>query len=186
MDTLFHFLFTLMALYAARVHVRHHRFAPFLLAFATALPDLDHFFGLAPRATLHNVFITMLLPAALVVVAFEREKYGVFWKQMSILLFLVLASHPLLDFFTSNSVHFFYPVSNEVVNLSGFHVDLPGPDRSYRIVSPDSVGVLIYSFILAGAFFLEELVEIQDRNHRGFWNAMRTLEWKIGRWLKDS
>ncbi len=185
MDTLFHFLFTLMALYAARVHVRHHHLAPFFFAFVATLPDIDHFFGLVPRATLHNVFVVVVLPLMLIALAFKYEKYGVFWKQMSILLLLVLVSHPILDFFTSYSVMFFYPVSSQQVDLTHFNYFVEIGGRSYPVVSSDSAGILIFSLILAGAFFLEELMEIQDRTHRGFGYAFSRLEYQVKSWLRE-
>ncbi|MFA6036143.1 MAG: metal-dependent hydrolase [Candidatus Micrarchaeia archaeon] len=185
MDVAFHFLFTLMALYAARVHVRHHHLAPFFFAFVAVMPDVDHFFGMAARATLHNVFVVVLLPLLLILLAFKYEKYGVFWKQMSILFFLVLVSHPILDFFTSYSVQFFYPVSTQPVDLTHFNYFFEMGGKSYPIVSSDSAGVLIYACILAGAFFLEELVEIQDRTHRGFRYALSKLGYQVRSWLRE-
>jgi len=185
MDTLFHFLFTLMALYAARVHVRHHHLAPFFFAFVATLPDIDHFFGMVPRATLHNVFVVVLFPLVLIMLAFKYEKYGVFWKQMSILLLLVLVSHPILDLFTSYSVLFFYPVSMQPVDLTHFNYFVGIEGGSYPVMSSDSMGVLIYSLILAGAFFLEELVDIQDRTRKGFGYALRMLGYQIRSWLRE-
>src|SRR3989338_7329309 len=148
MDVLFHFLFTLLALYAARVHVRNHHLAPLIFAFAATLPDFDHFFGMMPRATLHNVFVTILFPLALVALAFKYEKYGVYWKQMSILFFLVLASHSFLDFFTSYSVMYFYPFSTQPVDLTGFNIQVNAAGKDYPLMSSASAGVLIYMVIL--------------------------------------
>jgi membrane-bound metal-dependent hydrolase YbcI (DUF457 family) len=185
MDVAFHFLFTLMALYAARVHVRHHHLAPFFFAFVATLPDIDHFFGLVPRATLHNVFVVVLLPVLLILLAFKYEKYGVFWKQMSILFLLVLVSHPILDFFTSYSVQFFYPVSSQQVDLTHFNINVDIGGKAYPVMSSASAGVLIYACILAGAFFLEEMVEIQDRTRRGFSYALGKLGYQVRSWLRE-
>ncbi|VVC03865.1 LexA-binding, inner membrane-associated putative hydrolase [Candidatus Burarchaeum australiense] len=185
MDVLFHFLFTLMALYAARVHVRHHHLAPLIFAFVATLPDVDHFLGLVARGTLHNIFVTFFFPLILIALAFKYEKYGVFWKQMSILFFLVLVSHPILDFFTSYSVVYFYPVSMQHVDLTNFDIQLNVEGETYPIVSSASAGVLVYAFILAGAFFLEELVEIQDRTHRGFRYALGRLGEQVRSWLRE-
>jgi len=117
--------------------------------------------------------------------AFKFERYGIFWKQMSILLLLVLVSHPMLDFFTSYSVLFFYPLSNQPVDLTHFAYSINIGGRSYSVISPDSAGVLIYSLILAGAFFLEELVEIQDRTHRGLGYALGRIAEQVGSWFKE-
>ena len=184
MDVLFHFLFTLLALYAARVHVRNHHLAPLIFAFAATLPDFDHFFGMMPRATLHNVFVTILFPLALVALAFKYEKYGVYWKQMSILFFLVLASHSFLDFFTSYSVMYFYPFSTQPVDLTGFNIQVNAAGKDYPLMSSPSAGVLIYMVILMGAFFLEELVDIQDRTHRDLRYSCSRLGWEIKCWLR--
>ena len=184
MDTLFHFLFTLIALYAAKVHIRHHHLAPIVFAFIAMLPDADHFFGMVPRGTLHNMFVTVLFPLLLIFLAFRFEKYRTIWKKAAILLFLVLTGHVVLDFFTGNSVLFFYPVSNQPVNLNHFAYWVTIGGQQYPVVSPDSAGVLIYSFILAGAFFLDELIDIQDRTHRGFRYALGRLAEQVKIWLR--
>ncbi|MDO8339330.1 MAG: metal-dependent hydrolase [Candidatus Burarchaeum sp.] len=185
MDVLFHFLFTLMALYAARVHVRHHHLAPLIFAVVATLPDVDHFFGLLARGTFHNIFVTFLFPLALIALAFKYEKYGVFWKQMSILFFIVLVSHPIVDFFTSYSVLYFYPVSDQLMDLTHFDIKVNVDGQNYPLMSSSSMGVLIYMFILAGAFFLEELVDIQDRTHRDLRYSCGRLGWEIKCWLRQ-
>ncbi|RLG19580.1 hypothetical protein DRN67_02350 [Candidatus Micrarchaeota archaeon] len=185
MDTLFHFLFTLIALYAARVHINHHHLAPFAFAFIATLPDMDHFFGMVPRCTFHNVFVTVLIPLLLILLAFKFERYGTFWKKSMILLLLVLTGHVVLDFFTGNSVMFIYPVNEQAINLQGFAYWVTIDGRQYPVVSPDSVGILIYCFILAGAFFLDELVDIQDRTHRGLGYAMSRLVEQVKSWLRE-
>ncbi len=185
MDVLFHFLFTLLALYAARVHVRTHHLAPLIFAIIATLPDFDHVFGMIPRATLHNVFVTILFPLALVAIAFKYEKYGVYWKQMSILFFLVLASHSFLDFCTSGQVQYFYPVNGQPVDLTGFNIQVNAGGKDYPLVSSASAGVLLYMLILMGAFFLEELVDIQDRTHRSFSYAFGRLIWEVKNWLRQ-
>ena len=185
MDVLFHFLFTLLALYAARVHVRNHHLAPLAFAIVAVLPDFDHFFGMVPRATLHNIFVTILFPLSLVLLAFKFEKYGVFWKQMSILFFLVLASHSFLDFFTYGQIQYVYPVSSQPVDLTHFDIQVNVQGQDYPLMSSASAGVLIYMLILAGAFFLEELVDIQDRTHRSFSYAFNRVVWEVKNWLRQ-
>jgi len=185
MDTLFHFLFTLIALYAARVHMKHHHLAPIAFAFIAVLPDLDHFFGMVPRGTLHNVFVTVLIPLLLILLAFKFERYGTKWKKAGILLLLVLTGHVVLDFFTGSNVLFFYPVSDVPVNLNDFQIWYNIGGQNYPVVSPDSAGVLIYTFRLAGAFFLDELVDIRDRTHRGFRYALGRLAEQMKSWLRE-
>ena len=185
MDTLFHFLFTLIALYAARVHIKHHHLAPLAFAFMAIVPDIDHFFGMASRGTLHNIFVALFFPLLLILLAFRFERYRTVWKKASILLLLVLVGHPVLDFFTGNSVLFFYPLSSQPVNLTGFAYWINIGGQSYPLVSPDSAGVLIYSLILAGAFFLDELVDIRDRTHRGFGYAFGRLAEQVKSWLRE-
>ncbi|MCK4714341.1 MAG: metal-dependent hydrolase, partial [Candidatus Aenigmarchaeota archaeon] len=180
-----HFLFTLIALYAARVHIKHHHLAPFAFAFIATLPDIDHFFGMVTRGTLHNIFITVLFPLLFILLAFKFERYNTIWKKAAILLFLVLVGHVVLDFFTGNSVLFFYPVSDQPVNLNDFAYWVTIDGQTYPVVSPDSVGVLIYTFILAGAFFLDELIDIQARTHRGFKYAFGRIVEQVKSWLRE-
>jgi membrane-bound metal-dependent hydrolase YbcI (DUF457 family) len=185
MDPAFHFLFPLMALYAARIHIRHHALAPVIFAFFAMAPDLDHFFGMVPRATLHNVFVVFFLPLALLLIAYKYEKYGVKWKEACLLLLVVLVSHPILDFFGNAGVKFLYPLSDQVITLSSLAYVTTVSGVTFTVLSAESIGVLIYAFILAGAFFLEQLVEIHERTHMGMRNSMRVLGYRMRRWMRE-
>ncbi|MFH1285212.1 MAG: metal-dependent hydrolase [Candidatus Micrarchaeota archaeon] len=186
MDLLFHFLFTLMALYAARVHVKQHKLMPLFFALVTIIPDLDHFFGMSARTTLHNVFITGVIPLALVGIAMLNEKKGVFWKQFTILLFIVLISHPILDLFSEANVMLFYPVSSAPVSLSNFALTTHILGRENLIASSSSIGLLVFWLLLSFASFIDELVEIEDRTHKGARWALGVIREQMKSWIKEA
>ncbi len=167
MDAAFHFFFVLIFLFAARVHLKHHFLAPIFFAFVAMSPDIDHFFGFQTRATFHNIFVTLLFPLSLVALAFLLEKKGVFWKQFTIILFVVLAIHPILDLPTQNhlyQVKYFWPVSQSGISLdsSDFAPYFTIAQESF-LVSSLSVSLAISLFLLLPVWFLEETVNFMAR-----------------------
>jgi hypothetical protein len=77
MDTLFHFIFPIIAALAARLNVKHPIKSILAAAVLTVLIDVDHFIGLE-RIAFHNVFVTILLPLALLYLSFhfKMSKYA--------------------------------------------------------------------------------------------------------------
>lgn len=99
MDSLFHFIFPIIAVLAARLNIKHIMKTSVAAAAITVLIDLDHVWGIA-RGTLHNVFVTILLPLVLLFFAFHfrTNKYV---KGFFLLLFIFLSSHLILDLFSN-------------------------------------------------------------------------------------
>ncbi|MBI5159514.1 metal-dependent hydrolase [Candidatus Micrarchaeota archaeon] len=157
-----HFLFVLLVLYAARVHVKHHFLAPFFYSFLALLPDADHFFGLVVRGTLHNIFFTFLLPLAFVVFAFTREKKGVVLRESAVIVFLVLFSHSLFDAFYGGPLYYFYPFSDYSVSFSELDFNIASGDNVYTAISSESIGLLLFAAVVSAVFLLEEIIELHD------------------------
>lgn len=170
-----HFLFVLLTLYAARVHVKHHFLAPFFYSFLALLPDADHFFGLAVRGALHNVFFTFLLPLAFVVYAFATERKGVVLRESAVIVFLVLFSHPLFDAFYGGPLYYFYPFSDYSISFSDLDLTMASDGKVYTIISSDSIGLLLFAFIVFAVFMLEEIIELHDSGFRKG-KALRVLK----------
>lgn len=159
MDALFHFLFILLVLLAARVHLKHHFLAPLAFAMITLVPDIDHFFGMVPRVTLHNVFFTVLFPLILLGLAFAFEKKGVFWKQFFLILLVVLAVHPVLDLPTEPAVQYFWPVSDAGVTLKDvYYAPVILGEEAY-LVSPLSISLIISILIMLPVLFLGRTID---------------------------
>lgn len=142
---------------AARVKVRHSIRVSIILAGAAALLDVDHFFGLVARGTLHNIFVTALFPMVLFLIFFKKgnKKY----MHLSLILLLFLASHPILDMFTEGKVELFYPVSEKQYDLSGlsFTVPLQSGQPGY-IISGSGIGLTIFFLLILSVIFIEDFL----------------------------
>lgn len=110
-DILFHFIFPIIAMLATRPKVKHRITTIIILAFiGSVVMDLDHFDPFVARGTFHNIFVTLLIPLVLIVLAFMYEKKGTYYKNLSIVLLLVLFSHTIADMFSEGEVKLFYPI----------------------------------------------------------------------------
>ena len=61
MDSLFHFIFPIIAALAARVHIKHPVRNILIAAFLAVAVDIDHLIGI-PRATTTNIFVLQVRP----------------------------------------------------------------------------------------------------------------------------
>jgi len=179
MDSLFHFVFPLIIALAARVHLKHGLLWVLGLSLAAVLLDLDVFF--VHRATLHNLFVTLLLPAILVAFAFQYEKRGNKYKTLSLLLLLFLLSHTILDMGTESGVQLLYPFTDQVYQFSG-GVSVGLPIGSGYLVSGLGISLLLYLFLLILVLFVEDFVKYfeRDRNvERAFKDTIKKEEKKL-------
>jgi len=169
MDSLFHFVFPIISALAAKVHVKHEIRDILIVGVFSVLIDLDHFIGLE-RATFHNIFITLLLPLIIVILAFSfKAKYN--FKGLSVLLLIFLSSHLFLDVFSEGPVALFYPFSNSYYTFN-FNLSIP---EGY-IISTLGVGILIYFIIIfLPCLFLDDIIEIMEKKHESFRRALKDL-----------
>jgi len=189
MDSLFHFVFPIIAALAARINIKHPIRTIFISAFLTLLIDLDHFFGLE-RATFHNIFITVLIPLVLLLISFQL-KLNRYFKGFFFLLLIFLSSHLFLDLFSfpafgnyigiteGEGVALFYPVINTHYSIN-FNVKIPLKTifLPYMIegyvISSLGFGILVYSIlILVPCLFLDKIIQIAERKHEKFIKASR-------------
>ena len=176
MDLLFHFLFPIIGALAAKVHIKHKIRDILIIGALSLLVDLDHFIGLE-RATFHNVFITLLLPIIIIILAFSFKKsYNL--KGLSILLLIFLSSHLILDIFSEGYVALFYPISNKYYTFE-FDISIPLNSSFYSrgyIITTFGVGILIYFImIILPCLFLDDIIEIMERRHERFRKALKDL-----------
>jgi membrane-bound metal-dependent hydrolase YbcI (DUF457 family) len=179
MDILFHFIFPLIIALAAKVHVKHELRDILIAGILAVLIDLDHFIGLE-RATFHNIFITLLLPIIIVILAFSfKGKYN--FKGFSILLLIFLSSHLVLDVFPG-PIALFYPFSN---NYYGFNFNIAIPIKSKLapegyLVSSLGLGILIYFIIIVlPCLYLDEIIEIMEKKHESFRKAIKEMKFNF-------
>lgn len=175
MDSLFHFVFPIIAALAARINMKHKIKTILAAASITVLLDLDHFIGIE-RATLHNVFITILLPLLLLYLAFHF-RMNRYVKGFFFLLLIFLSSHLFLDLFssdfgsgigiTSGGVALFYPLSLNAYSVN-FNIQI---SKGY-IASSLGLGILLYfAIIIVPCMFFEDIIGIAERKHEKFRKA---------------
>lgn len=175
MDTLFHFIFPLMAMMAARVKVKHVITVSIILAAAAASLDLDHFFGLVPRATFHNIFVTVLFPVILFLIFFKKKNKT--YMHLSLILLLFLVSHPILDMFDEGGVELFYPISDQMYDLTKFSLNIPLPTgEKVYIISTAGVGLTIYFLLILSVIFIDDFLN--------YFRKDKTAEYTFGKTLK--
>jgi len=183
MDSVFHFIFPLIIALAARVHLKHGIEWVLGLSLVTVLMDLDVFF--IHRATFHNLFVTLLLPAVLVALAFQYEKRGTKYKTLSLLLLLFLFSHTILDMGTEAGVQLLYPFTGQVYQFTGgVSVNLPAGEG--YLLSGLGTSLMLYFFMLLLVLFVEDFVNYfeKDRNvERALKDTIRKEEKKLKRQL---
>jgi len=180
MDSLFHFIFPIIAALAAKVHVKHEIRNILIVGVLTVLIDADHFVGVE-RATFHNVFITLILPIIIIILAFSfRANYS--FKGFSILLLIFLSSHTFLDLFSGYpGVALFYPINDTYYSLEfGITIPLttkfaPSIMEGY-IISSLGLGILLYLIIIIlPCLFLDDIIEIMEKKHESFRKALKSL-----------
>jgi membrane-bound metal-dependent hydrolase YbcI (DUF457 family) len=150
MDSLFHFIFPLMAALAARIHMKHGIPAVLLMASTAVLIDLDHFIPGGAGAVFHNLFFTLVIPFTMLSIAYARGSGT--QRQAAMCLLLFLFSHTVLDLFSGGTVALFYPITGQQFAIN-FSVAWGG----YEIISASGIGLLLYFSILLMCFFLQEI-----------------------------
>ena len=180
MDSLFHFVFPIIAALAARLKIKHQIKTLLSLATITVLMDMDHISPVWERALLHNVFVTIALPLILLFLAFHF-KLDRYKKGFLLLLLIFLSSHVMLDVFTNSEyyavgikanlrdgVALFYPFSN-LRYSADFNVMTPSIipiDGETKIVTTEGFGILLFFImIILPCLFLDDIIEISERRH---------------------
>lgn len=198
MDTLFHFVFPIIAALAARLNVKHPIKSILGAAVLTVLIDVDHFIGLE-RIAFHNIFVTILLPLALLYIAFHF-KMSKYVKGFFLLLLIFSSSHLFLDLFSYNvfgsgigiiegsGVALFYPLSNTLYSIE-FNIKIPltisTPPYAIEgyLVSSLGFGILLYFIIIVlPCLFLDDIIEIAEKKKL---NLSRASEWFFKKVMKD-
>lgn len=169
MDSLFHFIFPIIAALAARVHIKHGIKTVLGLAFLTVLMDIDHYFGFIPRGSFHNIFLTLIIPLLLIVWSFRSGTE--YQRQVSILLLLFLFSHTMLDMFTEGGVSLLYPITDQRYSID-FGIYTP---EGFGLMTSQGIGLLIYSGMLSLAFFLEQIDQEMLKRKERFGKAMKKV-----------
>jgi len=184
MDTVVHFVFPLIIALGAKIHIKHGIRWVIVLAALTALIDIDHLFG-PYKGVLHNIFLVVLLPVILIVLAFKYEKEGIKWKFVSITSLLFFSSHILLDMFDPIGVKLFYPFSTSIISFSQtvFSVNVFG--FTGTVLGSGGIAIILFLCVLSLCYFLEEIVVIMQEYHEGFTRALGHATYNVEKEIKE-
>ncbi|UCG95319.1 MAG: metal-dependent hydrolase [archaeon] len=178
MDSLFHFLFPVIGALAARVHVKHGLRTILILGLLAVIIDIDHYIYGFERLLFHNIFFTVALPLAIIALVFIY-KNDYYMKGFSVMLFLFLSSHLILDVFTEPGVAVFYPLSSQYHTIN-FNIYVPILSRfaaKGAIISSYGTGMLIFAiFILLPCMFLDKIIVTMESKHENFETAMKDVK----------
>jgi membrane-bound metal-dependent hydrolase YbcI (DUF457 family) len=163
MDSLFHFIFPMIAALAAKIHVKHGLETVIGLSLAAVLIDLDVFF--IHRATFHNLFLTALLPLVIIALVFRYRPRNAYLKMTSIALFLFLISHTVLDLFTEAGVALLYPLSSQFYTMD-INVVVATPLGQSSLVTSAGVGLTLYFAIILAVLFVEDFLVMSKRERK--------------------
>ncbi len=192
MDSLFHFVFSIIAGMAIGIHQKHKLNALFVLAFSAVIIDVDHLFGMEARGTLHNIFIVAILPLAAFLFFFHYEnkffnkskRKSIKLQTYSLLLFVMLAGHVAADLFYEGEVKLLYPFSTDTYKAPNFTTTIDNlfPQFSYltpyswaKIISTDGIALLAYAIIIMFGAFTEDFIYFFEKKHESFRRSLKNV-----------
>lgn len=149
-DTFFFFLFPMVAALAARVYQKHPVRNIILAGLIGALLDLDYLIG-PQRGLLHNIFVTLILPYAIMLYVFYFNK-SYHAKGFAIMLYTFVSNHAYLDWTFGGGISAFYPFLTKyyALNLS---LSAEG------IISIAGLALILYfASVLLPLVFLDKLI----------------------------
>ncbi len=173
MDSLFHFVFSVIAALALDLHKRHKLWFVLAAASFAVLIDFDHFLyidALNPKP-FHNVFVTIGVPLLFFYAAYKTERNHKFksteMQQFFLVVIAMLVGHLVADMFYSADyrVQLFYPLSH--ASYSFADLDLPTPMERYDFITSQGVALLFYSIVLFSILFAEDFIKWHEEKHEG-------------------
>ncbi len=179
MDTLFHFVFSVLAALALGLHQKHRLLFVFWAAFFSILIDVDHLFllfnpSLFPvHRPLHNIFVIIFLPLALFLIAFyiERKKGTTILQSFFLVLMVLLVGHVIADMFF-DSVELLYPIST--VRFGFPNIEVLIPSQFYLpLISRQGIALAVYGLFICLALFVEDFIYFFEKKHEQAKNALR-------------
>ncbi len=172
MDTVVHFVFPLLVLLGARIHLKHGIEYALGLAALSVLLDVDHFI-FVPRGTFHNFIVVLILPIVAIFLAFKYEKKGIKWKAMSVASFIFLTGHVLLDLFDNLGVRFLYPFSMEFYSFKNWAIGTTiSTGQTAYILTPAGISITIFFAMATLVYFLEDVVKLMQKHHEKLKDAL--------------
>ncbi|MFH1257487.1 MAG: metal-dependent hydrolase [Candidatus Micrarchaeota archaeon] len=178
MDSLFHFVFSVIGALALDLHKKHRMWFVFAAAaFAVAI-DFDHFFNIDPNYAkpLHNIFFVVLVPLILFYFSYRLERNrkprSTLMQQFWLVVMVMLVGHLIMDMFYSIDyrILLFYPLS--YASYSFADLPLPTPLMKYDFITSQGVALLVYFVVLMTILLVEDFIKWHEEKHE---NVKRSI-----------
>ena len=177
MDSLSHFIFSVLAGMAVGLHKKHKLRYVIFISFFAVLIDLDHFMvplGLQTEyRSMHTVYFAILAPAILFFASYyyerntEKDRFQTFF----LLLGIMLSGHLIADMI-EGPVKIFYPLSDAKITLP--HVNIQATkDFQSTIVGQYGIGLAAYAIVIFSGALLHDTLWHERRDKNGFTNAIK-------------
>jgi|WetSurMetagenome_2_1015567.scaffolds.fasta_scaffold64841_3 hypothetical protein len=177
MDSLSHFIFSVLAGMAVGLHKKHKlRYVVFIASLAVLL-DLDHFLVplgyLTEHRSMHTVYFAILAPAVLFLISYyyERNTGKDRYQTFFLLLGIMLTGHLIADMI-EGPVKIFYPLSSMNINLPKVNIQAT-KDFQSTIVGQYGIGLAAYTVIIFLGALIHDTLWHARRDKLGFRNALR-------------
>ncbi|MFH1750687.1 MAG: metal-dependent hydrolase [Candidatus Micrarchaeota archaeon] len=181
MDSLFHFVFSVIGAMALDLHKKHRLVFVMSAASFAVLIDFDHFFNIDPlyAKPLHNIFVAILIPLALFYIAYRYERNlhprRTELQKFFLVVMVMLVGHLVADMFYSQDfrVKLFYPLSYESYSFAD--LPLPTPLERYDFITSQGVALLFYSIILLSVLFAEDFIKWHEEKHESVRRSIKDV-----------
>ena len=175
MDTLYHFVFSIIVGLAIGLHIKHKFRIVAALAFLSVLVDVDHFLGLSARGTFHNIFFMFFIPVVLFLIFYAyEEKKSIKFQSYSLILLVMLMGHLVSDIMYGGGVKLFYPFSDVMYSAPAYTVLVTSGFYS-PVISGDGIILLVYALILFSAVFAEDFIYFFEKKHEGVKKSLKSV-----------
>lgn len=178
MDSLFHFVLAIIACMAVGLHRKHGLRIIVLISFFAVLIDIDHFI-FAGQKYLHNIWLIAIIPIILFFIAYwyehKQKKRSIRWQTYSLLLLVVMISHAVADYFSSEGLMLFYPFSKAVIMIPSW-LAMQLPNTPYAIISQASIALLIGFVVILLAHFIEDFIYFVEKKQEPVKTAIKDIK----------
>jgi membrane-bound metal-dependent hydrolase YbcI (DUF457 family) len=177
MDTLSHFVLSVLAGMAVGLHRKHKLTYVVLVSFLAVLIDVDHF--LVPLGyetyyrSMHNIFVAILLPFLLFLLAAYVERKSARYRLQTffLLLTIMLTGHLIADMLES-PVKIFYPVSSMDVSLPNVSFEAT-ESFSSQVIGPRGIGMAAYAAIIMAGAIVHDTVYHRKKQGLSYAEALK-------------
>jgi hypothetical protein len=177
MDSLSHYIFSVLAGMAVGLHKKHKLRYVLFISLLAVLLDLDHFLVplgfLSEHRSLHTVYFATLAPSILFLISycFERKAEKDRFQTFFLLLGIMLTGHLIADMI-EGPVKIFYPLSNANITLPKVNIQAT-KDFQSTIVGQYGLGLAAYAFVIFAGALIHDTLWHARREKQGLKQALR-------------